>query len=65
MFSIFLIIGYLGKLVYKVDSMGMGDVKYAAVIGFLLGWKFGLTAFVISFFSAAILIAIMSIIKRI
>lgn len=65
LFSIFLIIGYLGKLVYKVDSMGMGDVKYAAVIGLLLGWKLGLTAFAISFFSAAILIAIMSISKRI
>lgn len=64
MLSIFLIIGYLGKLVYKVDSMGMGDVKYAAVIGFFLGLKYGLLAFVLSFFSAAILIAVMSIVNK-
>jgi leader peptidase (prepilin peptidase)/N-methyltransferase len=64
MLAIFLIIGYLGKLVYKVDSMGMGDVKYAALIGIFLGWKLGLLSFVISFFSAALLIAAMSIIKK-
>ena len=64
MLSIFLFIGYLGKLVYKVDSMGMGDVKYAAVIGIFLGWKLGLLSFVISFFSAALFIAAMSIIKK-
>lgn len=61
MFTIFLLIGYFGKLAYKVDSMGMGDVKYAAVIGLLLGWQLGILAFIISFFSAAILIAIMSL----
>lgn len=61
MFAMFLLIGYLGKLAYKVDSMGMGDVKYAAVIGLLLGWQLGVLAFIISFFSAAILIAIMSL----
>jgi leader peptidase (prepilin peptidase)/N-methyltransferase len=40
----FLLVGYLGKLIYKEDSMGMGDVKYAFVIGLLLGWKNGLLA---------------------
>jgi len=61
LFLIFLLIGYVGKLVYKVDSMGMGDVKYAAVIGLFLGWKLGLLAFIISFFSAALLILFLSI----
>ncbi|MEE8340686.1 MAG: prepilin peptidase [Candidatus Neomarinimicrobiota bacterium] len=56
---LFLIIGYIGKLIYKVDSMGMGDVKYAAVIGLLLGWKHGIVAFILAFFSAALIIVIM------
>lgn len=61
---LFLIIGYVGKLIYKVDSMGMGDVKYAGVIGLLLGWEKGILAFVIAFFSAAAIIVIMSMYKK-
>ncbi|MEE9573430.1 MAG: prepilin peptidase [Candidatus Neomarinimicrobiota bacterium] len=62
--SIFLLIGYIGKLIYKVDSMGMGDVKYAAVIGLLLGWEKGILAFVLAFFSAAAIIVIVSVYKK-
>ena len=62
--SLFLMIGYVGKLIYKVDSMGMGDVKYAAVIGLLLGWEKGALALVIAFFSAAIIIIFMAIYKK-
>jgi leader peptidase (prepilin peptidase)/N-methyltransferase len=62
--SLFLIIGYFGKLIYKVDSMGMGDVKYAAVIGLLLGWEKGILAFIIAFFSAAAIIVIVSMFKK-
>ena len=62
---VFLIIGYIGKLIYKVDSMGMGDVKYAAVIGLLLGWEIGILAFVLAFFSAAIIILIISLYKKV
>ncbi len=61
---LFLIIGYFGKLIYKVDSMGMGDVKYAAVIGLLLGWEKGILAFIIAFFSAAVIIVIVSMYKK-
>jgi len=61
----FFIIGYIGKLIYKVDSMGMGDVKYAFVIGLLLGWEKGITAFFIAFISAAIMILIMLLNKKI
>lgn len=31
-----------GKYVFKKESMGMGDVKFAAVAGFFLGWKISL-----------------------
>ena len=65
LFAIFLLIGYLGKLAYKVDSMGMGDVKYATVIGLFLGWKLGIVVFIVSFFSAAILIVIISLGRKI
>lgn len=61
----FYLIGYIGKLIYKVDSMGMGDVKYAAVIGLLLGWKNGIIAFVVAFFSAAMIIVFMSMYKKV
>ena len=61
---LFLVIGYIGKLIYKVDSMGMGDVKYAAVIGLLLGWEKGILAFIIAFFSAAVIIVIVSLYKK-
>ena len=57
--GVFLLMGYLGKIAYKQDSMGMGDVKYAFVIGLLLGWKTGLLAVMLSFFAAAIMVLIM------
>ncbi len=44
--------------------MGMGDVKYAAVIGLLLGWEKGISAFFIAFFSAATVIVLMSMYRR-
>jgi len=61
----FYLIGYIGKLIYKVDSMGMGDVKYAGVVGLLLGWEKGILAFVIAFVSAAVIIVIISLYKKV
>jgi len=58
------LIGYFGKKLYKEDSMGMGDVKYAFVIGLLLGWKNGFLALGISFLFAAIIIFILYITKK-
>lgn len=54
-----LLISLLGKLIFKKDSMGMGDVKYAALIGLLLGWDNGLLAIFLSFIFASILILIL------
>ena len=62
---VFYLIGYIGRLIYKVDSMGMGDVKYAAVIGLLLGWEKGIITFVVAFFSAAVIIVIISLYKKV
>lgn len=34
-----ILIALLGKILFRKDSLGMGDVKFAAVAGFFLGWK--------------------------
>ncbi len=62
--ALFFLIGYLGKIFYKEDSMGMGDVKYAFLIGLLLGWKSGFLALGFSFIFAAFIIVILFIQKK-
>ena len=32
-------VGVLGKLVFRKDAMGFGDVKFMAMVGAVLGWK--------------------------
>jgi leader peptidase (prepilin peptidase)/N-methyltransferase len=55
----FVLIGFLGKIIMKQESMGMGDVKYAALIGLFLGWKLGLLAVGLAFIIAALLIVVL------
>ena len=61
----FFLIGYVGKLILKEDSMGMGDVKFAALIGLILGWQHGLLVTGIAFLSAAALILTFSLFGKI
>jgi leader peptidase (prepilin peptidase)/N-methyltransferase len=42
------LVGVLGKLVFRKDAMGFGDVKYMAMIGSLLGWRGVLLTFVLA-----------------
>ncbi len=42
------LVGVLGKLVFRKDAMGFGDVKYMAMIGSILGWRAVLLTFVLA-----------------
>lgn len=37
--------GVIGKIIFKKDAMGFGDVKLMGVIGGFMGWKLGVTTF--------------------
>lgn len=48
------ILATLSKWIFKKEAMGMGDVKFAAVMGFFLGWKVLLGALYVGFVFALI-----------
>lgn len=50
---VFLIIGFLAKIIYKKEGMGFGDVKLMAAIGLIVGLKNIVTISLFSFFIAA------------
>ncbi len=55
----FLIIRILGKLILKQDAMGLGDVKFAFLLGLFFGWQEGILVVALAFFSSAIVILIL------
>lgn len=52
-------IGILGKLIFKKDAMGGGDVKLMAMIGAFLGWKYVIIIFFMAPFFGSIVGLIM------
>ncbi|MFH1689126.1 MAG: A24 family peptidase [Candidatus Eisenbacteria bacterium] len=48
------LIGVLGELLLKKESMGGGDVKLAAMLGAFMGWKLILVALFIAFLVGAV-----------
>lgn len=48
LFLLMLGIGFIGKKLFKKEALGGGDIKLAAVIGIILGFKLGLVSIILS-----------------
>ncbi|MBT3631620.1 MAG: prepilin peptidase, partial [Candidatus Marinimicrobia bacterium] len=57
--GIFWAIRYFGEIVFKKEAMGFGDVKFAAMAGWVLGWDIGLVSMFLAFLSATLLFAVL------
>ncbi len=44
----------LGKLLFRKEGMGLGDVKYVAMFGAVLGWKGALMGFMVACLAGAV-----------
>ena len=61
----FLLLGFIAKVVYKKEGMGLGDVKLMAAIGLIVGLKNIVTISLFSFFIAAAYAIVLLIFKSI
>jgi len=63
--GIILVIRLAGSLIFKKESMGIGDIELAAMIGAFLGWRYIIISLFLGFFLGALagIILIMSKIK--
>ena len=48
LFLVMLLIGLIGKKLFKREALGGGDIKLAGIIGIVLGLKLGLVAIILS-----------------
>lgn len=56
---IFWAIRYFGEKAFKKEAMGFGDVKFAAMAGWVLGWDVGIVSMFLAFLSATLLFTIL------
>ena len=63
--GIILVIRLAGSLIFKKESMGIGDIELAAMIGAFLGWRYIIISLFLGFFLGALagIILILSKIK--
>lgn len=57
-------IRFLGTVAFKKEAMGLGDVKFAALLGWTLGWQVGIVAAFLAFLAASILLLVLMPMKR-
>ena len=48
LFLVMLLIGFIGKKIFKKEALGGGDIKLAGIIGLILGLKLGLVSIILS-----------------
>ena len=63
--GILFLISRLGKLVFKKEAMGEGDLYLAAMIGAYLGWQGILLSIFLAYLVAAIVVVVMLIFKKV
>lgn len=58
--GLFFLVGMIGQFVFKKEALGLGDVKFAAMLGAFVGWQnLLLTLILASFFGSVIGIIVM------
>ena len=55
----FWVIRYAGTLAFKKEAMGLGDVKFAAMAGWVLGWDLGIVSMFLAFLTATLLFTVL------
>ena len=58
------VIGTLGKLAFRKEAMGLGDVKLMGFLGAFIGWKGFITALVLACFAGAAYGIVRKIVKK-
>ncbi len=62
--GLLLLFALFGRWYFKKESMGMGDVKFAAVLGLLLGWKLVLVSLYAGYVFAALYFILLKLLKK-
>ncbi|HDS02648.1 MAG TPA: prepilin peptidase [Firmicutes bacterium] len=53
-FALIWLIAFVGRLIYKKEAMGGGDIYYTAFLAFFVGWKSGVLLLLLAAISAAL-----------
>lgn len=62
--GLLLLFALFGRWYFKKESMGMGDVKFAAALGLLLGWKLVLASLYAGYLFAALYFLFLKVFKK-
>ena len=57
-------VGFLGKLLFRKEAMGFGDVKYMGLIGGFLGWQGAAITFLVACFAGSLIGIVILLVKK-